>query len=453
MQTVDIEPDTSLPQLDRLCDLSFIAPLLMSCIATERSRFSLTSCEVSRIRYRQHTRAIAFYKLNIRDLSDQSQHQLWLTGTVYADRKRTTHIHRKLKKVLLRSTLEVERQLFPLVGYIGDIGMLVQRFPFDRHLPTLHTLVLQPKATLLNNLPCAFENESTQDDAWRIEPMRYRPHLGATLKLSRGDAEASTGKGNGFYLKLFRPGEASKAHRFVHSIYEQNCRQDAFSTVEPIALNEQLNAVMLKEATGTAFDVILRDDHQVADHSERVAEALSAFHRNGTIPLRRRDVGGFLRRAERAVKLLGWANNEIGEQASCVYVSAKSKFTFDRFFATHLDIKPDHIIVGDDRVTLIDMDSSAMSDPVADVAMLLVRLDLMTVIDGVSAAITERAKDAFLTAYLDRSNEICVSTLPSHLAFALLKVALFYMQHQVPRWPERVTLLLDSAMNELTRRR
>jgi len=91
-----------------------------------------------------------------------------------------------------------------------------------------------------------------------------------------------------------------------------------------------------------------------------------------------------------------------------------------------------------------------MSDPIADVAMLIVRLEAMRVVDGLSAGVVERAKEAFLNSYCSVVNKEDLCRLPAHIGLALLKVGLFYMQHQTPNWQARVTGLMDTAMDSFS---
>jgi len=337
---------------------------------------------------------------------------------------------------------------FAPVTYLDNLEMLVQCFPYDRYLPTVATVIERPIRDLLTALWPTRTFDKNAIDRWCTEPMRYRPQHGATLKVWVEEDDITPSEP--MYLKIYRQGEARSAFEFLRSSYELNRGNPYYTLVEPTACIDSFNAVALRQAAGDPFDTILHKGRQVVESANIVAKALTQFHCHGAVASRQRDAEGFLERGPRATKLLTWSDPDIGARADQLLLKLTPTLSFELKRATHLDIKPDHLLIDNNGATLIDIDSSAMSDPIADVAMLIVRLEAMRVVDGLSAGVVERAKEAFLNSYCSVVNKEDLCRLPAHIGLALLKVGLFYMQHQTPNWQARVTGLMDTAMDSFS---
>jgi hypothetical protein len=93
---------------------------------------------------------------------------------------------------------------------------------------------------------------------------------------------------------------------------------------------------------------------------------------------------------------------------------------------------------------VVDLDSTALSDPVADGAKLFARLQ-----DAERSARRAAATAAFLDAYRAAVPTSWAARLPAHYACALLGLAVRALQHAEPDWPRRVATLLDRAERAL----
>ena len=113
---------------------------------------------------------------------------------------------------------------------------------------------------------------------------------------------------------------------------------------------------------------------------------------------------------------------------------------------THLDLKADHIFFDSGAVCFIDMESCALADPVLDPAMLAARLDVMPDILPVCRDRTQRFADVFLDEYFSGVPKNWQACFPAAYKCAALKVALYFLQHQVDGWQDRVASTLVKAM-------
>lgn len=454
--------DPKLPQLSAACDVTLMQRVFNESLLANSVTCRIDKCALSRIRYRRGQRAIVLYDLEVWSSATNTRQHRWVTGIVYAEPKRATRTYRRLcsgkdRKQIIGSG----SHLLPF-AFIDELDMLVQSFPFDRYLPGLDRLVNHVDQAVLRALWPELSEVSQKSrtalvPCWQALPMRYRPQLGATLKVGLTSVpfdaahehtehlNVQAGLCEPRFVKIYRSDEVRGAYDFLRSIDERNSHQTEFSLVKPLCCLDEHHAVVLEQAQGVPFDRLMQQDNNVIDGAERIAVALAHFHAIGDIPGRVRTAEEFEQRARRAVMLLGWGDVLIGRQAQRLLDRSLPSLTFNSYHATHLDIKPDHVLLADRTVTFIDLDSSAMSDPIADVAMLQVRLQVMPSLDGVNSDTAQRASDAFISAYRRMSDKKQMQRLPVHQVLASLKLALFYMQHQTPDWQDHVAALLHRS--------
>jgi Ser/Thr protein kinase RdoA (MazF antagonist) len=111
----------------------------------------------------------------------------------------------------------------------------------------------------------------------------------------------------------------------------------------------------------------------------------------------------------------------------------------------HRDLKPDHAFLSDERVTLIDLDSVAMGDPVRDPAHLLSYLLARVGLDPVTPERARAVGSAFVEEYFANVPAEWRARFPLHCAGALLEVASGIFRHQRPGWRERMAEVVAEA--------
>jgi len=448
--------DAPIAHLNDALNETTMKALLSDCLEKTEDHIQIVDCKLIRFRVRPLKRAIVLYEIETLSPFTQNSCKHWVTGTLYEDPKRTRKRFMKMNSTASDDSRAADA-LYPLPNlvHLEKINMILEVFPFDRYLPTLDAVLKQPEPKLVNKMLMAAcpdnDNDLSQYTDWTAKPTRYRPHLGVTFKITHSTKSGPPNADITQYLKVLRDGEASVAFEHLETLHNNNQPNQYFSLVKPLACINKINAVLLEESPGVPFDQLLRENKKVIENVQRVAKGLAEFHTVGKVS-RERTATEFIRRGQRAVDLLTWADKNIGAKANTLLEHIKPLLCFDQLCATHLDIKPDHVLIHSDRITFIDMDSSAMSDPAADVAMMCVRLDAMHPIEGVSLAVLEPAKRAFLDTYYEHLGSIDRPGLSAHMGLASLKVSLYFLQHLEPNWQSRVTSLLDDALKELTRK-
>jgi aminoglycoside phosphotransferase (APT) family kinase protein len=99
----------------------------------------------------------------------------------------------------------------------------------------------------------------------------------------------------------------------------------------------------------------------------------------------------------------------------------------------HGDLKPEHVIVGRDGITFIDLDSAGRGRALSDLATLSVRMGS-----------AELAAD-LVDRYRRLSPEIDWSHWETELTMANVKLALFHAQHREENWEQRVLEVLAAG--------
>ncbi len=108
-------------------------------------------------------------------------------------------------------------------------------------------------------------------------------------------------------------------------------------------------------------------------------------------------------------------------------------------------MKPDHLFVNGPEVTLLDVDSFRLGDPVYDIAMLLQRLRFMR--SPCLPRDLDRCRDAYFAAVPPDWKR----RLPAQTAYADLQLARSQIQHQRPRWRHHVHWLVRDASQQIRR--
>jgi hypothetical protein len=329
--------------------------------------------------------------------------------------------------------------------------MLVQVFPLDRHLPNLSRLIAGPTPELEGAL-----RESLGGADWRIrdvavEPTRYRPFLGATLRYT---VEAVDPAGRRhvqpFYVKLYRDDGGAEALATLVQLAEVSRQAGGrFEAVQPIGYFGELRALVLASVPGHSLEAVLIAETDVEPAVRKVARALAGLHRAPAPPGRHRRKQGMLDRAVRAGSFIRWARPAEARRIDRLLDKLQSRLSDDAFAPTHLDLKPDHIFLDGDRVVLIDLDSFALADPVSDPATLLARLEALPDLAPVSPQTARLAADTLVEEYFRAVPAGWRERLGANYACAALKVALYYLQHQEPAWPAKVAALLERAERRL----
>ena len=414
--------------------------------------YNILGCRLSRFRYRQGVRSIVLYQLTVREKITCVERRVWVTGVTYPDDRANRLYHQLLSSNAGKTIPESMCWLEP-VSYIPELKMLIQVFPQDRFLPTLPLLIAGPPPEMERLLLEHFGPGNWRMVRCEVEPVRYRPFLGVTLryKIEAREPSANLGRTKCFYVKSYRDDSVQQTYELLNKIYlSASSVGKGFTTVKPLAYFEDLRALVLEAAPGKSLEQIILQDENMNSAISKSAKALAEFHQSKVACTQYRSVEGTLSRARKAGQFIQWACPDLSEKVNEIMNQLECCLKEVPPCPTHLDIKADHIFIDDDKLIFIDLDSFALSDPVFDPASLLVRMEMLPNLSSIPRSTVEAASKAFLGEYFSSVPSDWQERLSINYACAALKVALYYLQHQEPSWRKHVTMIVNRAMDVLT---
>jgi hypothetical protein len=337
---------------------------------------SIESCKLERFRYRKAERAIFLYRLDLRENGKTSRH--WVTGSLYRGAK-AQKLFRRLRNDVSTGARENGYGKLEPISYLDDLEMLVQSFPMDRHLPAL--------APLLSGGDREFDGARNslegpwagRGQAYSMEPVRYRPGIGATLRVRSNGSTPKTAPANGdVYVKVYRPDTAGPQRNAAKALaYWARNRDLPYGLCLPCIHLKESQVALFESAPGSSLEALLLGEGDLQAPAERLAEALIAFQASDAPLLRRRSRETVLKRAHGAADFLQWGHPDLAPLLAEILNGIDAWDQKAPSVPAHLDLKADHIYVDRDKLSFIDLDSCAAANPALDPALLLARLAAM----------------------------------------------------------------------------
>jgi hypothetical protein len=327
------------------------------------------------------------------------------------------------------------------VAFVPDSNLILQVFPIDRRLPALP--VLMSPELLAAELP---HHHGVLTRA-RAEPVRYRAGIGCAL---RWHLEADSDGRETLYVKAYRDDQGAATHASLRTLGAAP-GTDGFSVPRPVAYLGAQRALVQQGVSGTSLADILLAKEEAISVMAAAAEALARFHRETRAPGRRRTRSDQLESVRRAAALVSWVRPTLTEAVQSLVVAIGDRLPHaEEPAATHGDLKPDHIVLSDDRLALLDLDWFASGDPVMDAGAMVARVTGMALRHPAQTERLEAAGRTFADTYLGRVPSTWRKRFPPHLAAALLTEAAGTFRHQLPNWPELVEVAIRRAGDVLS---
>jgi hypothetical protein len=440
MLTADRDLPGFLPALDAVK----VARLLEAKVIPRH--MELRDLKVERFRYRASKRAIVLYYAELYGSRSGRIRRTWLTGTIYPNGKA-----QRLAQSLGKSGNLADRpEGLPGAAYISDLGALIQCFPHDRRMPALKEYQGGSSPALGAFLRSQVDSDGAFSPSVQILPVRYRPGLMATLRVSLNEKPAASDDARKtFYVKLRARADSLGIYDRLRNLSETG-RQCGFRIVSPVANWEDDRAAVFEAAPGTTFADLICSEGPIDEHARRIGRGLAAFHLSDATSLPRVNGQCFSAKATKAVSLIEWA---------CPAMVATTERILSRLEVlpsppeprpTHYDMKPEHIFLDSDGVIhLIDTESVRADDPAIDIGLLLARLDSLEHLAGVPRERIAAAKHGFEEGYFEGAASAWRHRVAAARCYGALLVAKQCIHHLVPGWEARVARELQRASNGL----
>ena len=415
----------------------------------------IAGCKPFRFRCRQGEsggRCVLQYTLRVADPQTGQEWDQWVTGLLYADPDEARRVAHELETGHSRTGRRRDRLTLEPVGYIPEIPMPVEVFPYDRKLVTLGAVMEGALDEVDTRLLARLGPGRWRVDEHNIEPTRYRTERGAALKYSIQARETETARREAVccYLKVYRSQKGQEMWQLLRSISDRAEDGQPYSVVTPIVYLEKLRTLAVDEAPGHALNEILARETDPTDAVRLVAQAMAAFNQDDVPILHRESRPGRLEDLRKTSTLLQWACPSTRGAVQHIARAVEDGLEDAEPAPIHGDMKPDHAFVSGDRITFIDLDAAALGDPVRDPAQFVAYITGEVRMGSAPTARLRRASEIFVEEYFRHVPASWRSRFSIHYANALLEVATAIFRQQEPGWSSKVTQVVEKARHALS---
>src|SRR6266568_5799156 len=184
--------------------------------------YRIENCTPFRFRCRQSgSRHVLQYTLRIKEPSTGRSWDQWVTCLLYADGETSRRLE-EMKALVHDMKIPESSRTFDPVGFIPNLQMLVEVFPYDRKLRSLGRVVGGELQGLDQPILSQLGPGQWRIEQRTIEPTRYRTELGAALKYTVQAREAHTARCETLrcYLKVYRNERGEESFRLLRSLSE-----------------------------------------------------------------------------------------------------------------------------------------------------------------------------------------------------------------------------------------
>jgi aminoglycoside phosphotransferase (APT) family kinase protein len=367
---------------------------------------------------------------------------------------RAVEIWHRLRAVDPRQETPEAFPTFEPVSFIPDLNMVVQIFPYDRHLPALSRLIARPLHDL-EPVFRQFRGGSWHVEKCTVEPVQYRAGRAAVLRYEvsgRSDLITTTEKRR-FYAKVYRNEEqAQRTYRRLQALWNKNnAGTPAFAVAKPIAYLRTLRTHVQEEVTGITLRQVLLNGGNMSWAVQRTARALATFGLDEVAGLPHHGLADEVGALRTASEILGWALPNLRGQVEFIVDIVAAGLSDAPPGPTHRELRTDHIFLDGEQIAVVDLDSLTRADPVLDFARVLADFaGLRFRFDRCDDGRWKAAAHTFHEEYFRVVPRVWRDRLRYHYAGALLREAVDSFRHLEPRWQQKVTILINEAENALS---
>ena len=419
-------------------------------------RVEIEACIPFRFRCRQSTpRCVLQYTLRLVEHVDGEERR-WeqsVTGVVYAGDGEAERQWRESLAAAPRREIPAQWLAFEPVGFIPELAMLVEVFPYDRKVRHLRLVMGGDGGSLAAAVEPHVFADGWEVERRLIEPLRYRTELGAALRYTIEARQRATGRRETrcCYLKVYRDDRGRATWELLQRLSRPDGRRP-YEVVAPLGYIEGLRTLAIAQAPGTPLLHLLLAGNDPATTVRPVARAVAAFNQQDPGLVRRAHTrGDQLADVQHAARLVSWACPELRPVVAAVTAAVERGLPDVAAAPMHGDLKAEHVFLERDgeRVIFIDLDSVALGDPVRDPAHLWAYLMGRVGLDALPPADVRAAAAAFVEEYFAHVPAGWRARFALHCAGTLVEVASGIFRRQEPAWRDKVIAAVELARRAL----
>jgi len=441
-----VDPD--FPQLETATDLARMRDLFRAYLKPAAGRHcEIAECVGLRFRSRQSvSRCVLQYTLRVIEPGTGNSWEEWVSGLLYAKPGEAERLYRVLDAAAPSRRIPQAVPAFEPVGFIPELQMVLQLFPYDRKLPQLTVLLAGPPPELTALAVARLGPGEWRVERQAIEPTRYRAELGAALRYTLEAHDRASGERRTMrcYLKVYRDERGAESYELLEHLADWS-GAGPYGVARPIAYLVPKRLLVLEEAPGAALQQLLLEGGDATPALAAAARAVAAFNQSDLALKRRESLAHQLTEVRGAARLVQWGCPELRPAVEAIIAALERSLTDVPEAPIHGDLKTEHLFVSGERVIFVDLDAAVLGDPVRDPAHLWAHIAGRLGLDGLAPARAGRAASTFAETYFRQVPAAWRARFPLHCAAALLEVARGIFKRQEPKWREKVAAAVREA--------
>lgn len=405
----------------------------------------VVDCRVVRSRTRPGARRLVQYAVTLEQTGGR-RHEARVTGHWHADAGRAAHHHRRASR--LAATLAgTWTAALPAAFVDAGTGMLATTFPCDLRLPTLPVVVAGDAPAIVGPMLAAMGVAAADVRGVTVDTVRYREHLNAVCRYTVHRRLA--GPDARFYVKVYADDGGARAAAHLATVARVTARDPGAAQVSrAVAYVPSVQALVLAEAPGTPLDALTVPRPALATMLARVATALARFGAATAAALPVRDAAGRLEAGRRAAATIGAGLPDVAATVDRLVAAAAARLADGEATLTHGDLKLEHVLIGEEAVRLIDLDSCHLGDARWDLALLEARVWAAADRDGDTAR-GDWSRRTLAAAYFGDGGRWRAAGLGALRTLACLDVAAGVLKRHEPGAGTRARRLVREAGHHL----
>ncbi len=423
------QADLALPHLHLCADTNTIHHL----ITTQWGMPAQSQVALARVRYRRGQRCILQFSVG-----DTHANSDWVSALVYP----ADQVADKWQKIQQR--LGKDPSFANHATCVEALGLVLLRYPYDHLLTQLQRYTDESLPNDQAVVAAALGLDPQSISEAKVELLRYRYGISAVMRVTLHDAARTTRQA---ILKCYPDAQAQEAaNALCRWNHAANAGEHNLSTVKPLMCLDADHSLLLSHAQGQLLEDLLMAG-KAEETLRLLGRELAALHRSKLVLPKQHTQTMEAANLRRATTYLTEAMPERAVELSMLaeHIIAAQRWTM-QLAPTHRDLKLDHLYIQDNALTLIDLDSCAMSDPLLDPALLIARLAAAPYLLNVSGEACTTAAQQFIDAYCEQEDgEAIRIRMAPFIAGAMLDVASGFCRRHENNWREAVDALIARA--------
>lgn len=295
------------------------------------------------------------------------------------------------------------------VALCQDKAMIYYRFPYDRKLGALPSLIIKDERSRF--FEKLFKNNST---LWQadLSPLVYKPER-------RFVAQAQSGRHKAI-VKLYNKADFLKAYANAKHFNST----DAFQVAKRLGHSKRHQLLAFEFVEGQLLPGVFQVSTDPTPLVE-VGAALAALHKQPSQDLKLRTRSQEMARVFALASYLAWLLPQLEDRLSDLAFRLCQKFEqLSQYeYAVHGDFYGKQILLMDQGLCVLDFDEAYRGDPTHDLGLFIAHQEC-DMLRGMLLADIEKAKNSFLCGY-----ERTAKALPAHIDFYVATELLGLMPH------------------------